>query len=79
MEEKELKKLKTLNKINIDEKIKKVLRKEVERWRQFIKEERGNPVDEGNEMHAMYHSGEISFIEFFFNLPKDKIKIKNKK
>lgn len=44
---------------------------EAKRWRDFIKEdELGDPISPGTEMHAMYHQGEIAFIEFFFNLDK---------
>jgi hypothetical protein len=71
IKEKELKKLKTLQKIDIDLKIKKKLMIEAKRWRDFIKEDdMGDATEPGNELHYMYHLGEISFIEFFFNLNK---------
>ena len=69
--EKELKKLKTLRLIDIDAKTKKKLMIEAKRWRDFIKEDdMGDPTEPGNEQHYMYHLGEVSFIEFFFNLDK---------
>lgn len=72
------KKLKTLNKINIAPAIKSKLRLEAKRWLRFIKEERGelpkDLEDYGDNMHYHYHTGEISFIEFFFNLNKEKKK-----
>ena len=74
------KKLKTLNKINIPPAVKSKLRLEAKRWLRFIKEERGESPEDiddyGNNMHYHYHTGEISFIEFFFNI--DEKKEKNK-
>ena len=71
MEMKEIKELKTLKMIDIDAKIKKKLRQEAKRWRDFIKEDdMGDPTEPVNEQNYMYHLGEISFIEFFFNLDK---------
>ena len=70
------KKLKTLNKINIPPAIKSRLRLEIKRWIKFIKQERGNITDEENMEHYMYHTGEISFAEFFFNINKKKGKSK---
>ena len=68
----ELKKLRTLYRINMPNKYKKQLREAVKLWIKFIKDERGKITDEDNELHYMYHTGEISFAEFFFNLNKDK-------
>jgi hypothetical protein len=65
------KKLKTLNKINIPPAIKSKLRLEAKRWLRFIKEERGELTgDDVSDLHYHYHTGEISFIEFFFNIDK---------
>jgi len=64
-------KYKTLNKMEIPEDIKKKLRAEARKWLDFIRAERGEIVfgDEGEQDgHYQYHSGEINFIEFFFNL-----------
>ena len=51
--------------------IKRSLKKEVRKWREFIKEERGELNLDDNDFHYWYHTGEISFIEFFFNLKEN--------
>jgi len=76
MKDHDRKKLVTLSKINIAPAVKSKLRLEAKRWIRFIKEERGElPLDTedyGNNMHYHYHTGEISFIEFFFNIENKK-------
>jgi len=72
MNKKEINKLTRLDKMNIPNQYKKKLKDAAKLWIKFIKEERGKITDEGNESHYLYHAGEISFAEFFFNLTKDK-------
>jgi hypothetical protein len=76
----------TLKQMNLSNDVKKKLRKEARRWREFIIFDRGedpriNNVDVdlnvGRCMDYDYHTGEISFIEFFFNLDTNR-KIKTK-
>ena len=77
LSEKKLDALKTLKSIDIDPKIKALLRKEVKKWREFIKDERGDypkSDDIGELIHHTYHTGEISFLEFFFNIKENIIK-----
>jgi len=71
-----VKDFKTLKSMKLPSNINRKLRKEVKRWKEFIKEERGeiDLDDDGNDMHYWYHTGEISFIEFFFNLKKKNVK-----
>jgi len=63
-------KYKTLNKIDIPQKTKAKLRAEARKWLDFIRAERGEICgeDSGQDGHYQYHSGEINFIELFFNL-----------
>ena len=80
MKNKELKDLTILDKMKISNKIKEQIKKEGKRWIKFIDEHRGsNPQledkseltgsqDEIDYGHWEYHTGEISFIEFFFGI-----------
>jgi hypothetical protein len=57
--------MKTLNDIDIPDNNKKILKKEIRKWIKYIKIHM-------KEMHSdedsLYHKGEISFAELFFNI-----------
>jgi hypothetical protein len=68
----QIKELKFLYGMDIEEKVKRQLRNQARKWIKYIKlhsKEMDHPFDN------MYHRGEISFIELFF-LSKPKINIK---
>lgn len=61
--------------MKLPKKTKEKLRKQARKWLEFIRAERGDIKDSedyGTDIHYMYHTGEISFIEFFFNINEKK-------
>jgi hypothetical protein len=66
------KNLKTLKTMKLTTKAKAELKKEAKRWIKFIQFHIEDMHSQGLADFAQYHIGEISFIEFFFNIKEKK-------
>jgi hypothetical protein len=80
--DKKYKNLKILNSMNLSPAIKKKLKREAKRWRDFIKDDMSSIEDEmrgdlGAVIDNCGHRGEMLFIEFFFGIKPSKEARKN--
>ena len=76
------KNLHRLEGLKIDPKVKALLKREGKKWIAFIKYDMTpspvDPDDYGGLIDNWYHQGEISFIEFFFGIRREKLVLKKR-